>query len=69
MEVSQIKRYLNKLVYYLMPYSDSETEMKMTACRIQLDTHDGMYRYFAELQDIHNTRSILVVPLEDVIVH
>lgn len=64
MDISAVKRHLNKSVFceidgVLMEYI-------LTACILKVDKKTGDYYYQAELRDIKANFSLLIVNLKDV---
>lgn len=64
MEITQIKRFLNQRVFYLLA-DDLEHEYIFSACTLRLV--EGEYKYYANLLDTKSRSSEMVVELKDVI--
>ena len=63
MEVSEVKANLNKRVHVKNRHTDSD--YILTACII-CRRADGEYFYQAEVQDLRNSRAVLITSLDEV---
>ena len=65
MELSQVRRYLNQLVYYRLPTGELR-QYRLLSCTLRKDRHTGDLHYSAELLDEKSGRSTLLVNLENI---
>ena len=63
MKVSEVKANLNKRVHVKNRHTDSD--YILTACIIRKNA-EGKDFYQAEVQDLRNSRAVLIVSLEDI---
>jgi len=63
MDLSEVKRALSRKVY--IDLDDGEHEYIFNGCTIRLGAK-GEYLYSAELQDVKQPKSVLIVDLEKV---
>lgn len=65
MKIEEVKQSLNKMVHYKDSKNFVESDYLFTACILRRDDK-GKFFYQAELQDLKQSRSILICKLEDV---
>ena len=67
MNISEVKTYLNKPVYYSSrKFNIENAEYILTACILKQNSK-GEYYYLAELTDAKQRMNVIIVILEDVI--
>ena len=71
MQLKQVKAFMNKVVYYDTGQMNIEgcsiQEFILTACVLRHDKKGGFY-YQAELKDAVCKNSVIIVPLEKVLI-
>lgn len=71
MQLKQVKSFMNKVVYYDTGQMNIEgcsiQEFILTACILRYDKKSGFY-YQAELKDAVCKNSVIIVPLEKVLI-
>lgn len=70
MDIKEVKRFMNKMVYYdtgqINIEGNSIKDFVLTGCILRKDKKNQFY-YQAELIDTRNKKTVIIVPLERVL--
>lgn len=65
MKITEVKAYMNKQVRYVSRKLNIDQQYILSACILRRNCK-GEYYYLAEIMDIKQKMSVLIVPLEEI---